>query len=382
MTDKYAEWKGLKGRADKALRRYPVILRVASGGKSYKRDDKILKAWEVLSAEIGAIEEANAAELPQWYKRARAERGTPTETPTETPLEACQAPIETPIDASKVVSTYPSLNVAFLRRNSVLGRAWYLFRYIDPQGRGVVSRTEAQAIFCDKASELYAMTRQRFGQVLREGDGVTWHLDNDRIFLFGAVKTSANFGVDKLRGANVAVPIDDLLHGQKRARAAFWATVHAGRRKAKPIARNTLRDAFGVPNSTQRAYDATTATKRQLNIVIIPETEADNYKYTRKRRIKGREVLTAQLPSNYVSPYEKARSGRKSKINKQLKDSLVSNTHRQGHVKQKLYFDNEKAAHKATNKGRDAMYRAGSSLVINVCTKTRLEGANVWILAQ
>jgi len=377
MTNTYAEWIELKDRAEDALRRYPVILRVASGnGRAYKRDAPILKAWNDLVAEIRDFEEANRDKLPQWQQRARAERSTPTQTPPDTTAEAT----EQGQSEQNTVPTYPSLNIAFLRQNSVLGRLWYLLRYLDDQGRGIVSKADAQAAFCDKDSELYAMTRQRLGQVLREGDGVTWRLAHGNIYLFGAAKTAVIFGVDKLRGANVAIPVTDLLQGQKRARAAFWATVHAGRRRQAPIARVTLRGAFGLPESTQRSYDEEAATKRQLNIVIIPESEAANYAYTRKRIIRGREVLTAQLPSSYTAPYEKANHGRKSKINKRLKDSLVS-THRQGNVKQKLYFDNEKAAHKAANKGRDALYRAGSTLTINVCRKTRLEAAAVWEMA-
>lgn len=388
MTNRqYAEWIELKDRADKALRRYPVVLRVASGGKAYKRDAAVLKAWRELCADIQAIEEANAAELPEWQRQAvaglKAKRGSDVDadTPTNTPLEASQDATE----AVNGITTYPSINIEFLHRGSPTGRLWYLLRHIDKQGRGIVSRAEATAAFCDKASELHCMTPQRLGQVLRDGHDVTWRVANGNIYLFGAARVAALFGIDKLRGTNVSIPVADLLQGQKRARAALWATVHAGRKRARPIARKTLRDAFGIPESTQRAYDAEADTVRRQNIVIIPEAAAEDFSYTRRRIIKGRDVLTAHLPSTYTSPYEKAKAGRKSVVNKRLKGKhsnshLVGNTHKQGN-NQRRYFDNAEAAQKAANRGRDALHRTGSTLGINVCRKTRLEAAVVWELA-
>lgn len=382
----YQTWRELKRQAAAYLRQHGAVIR----GKAYRHRnrDQIMAGWGSLKDEIRTIEQQHAGELAAWQRRARADIQPAQDAPSAatTPLETSKPPAageaspdESNAETAPTLRTYPSVNAAFLRQDSPVLRLWYLLRHVDTQGRGIVTKADARGAFCDRQSTLYCMTAARLRQVLQAGEDTCWNVQGDLIHMRSVARVAEAVGVDKLRGSNVAVPVADMLGGMRQVRAALWATIHAARRPS-PIARETLADVFGLPSSTQRAYDAEAGTVREQNIAVIPDSAAADHKYTRRRIVGGEDVLTAHMPSTYKAALKQDKPGRKSKVNDKL-NALVSVSPQKRGSGARRYFANEAAAARAARQGRWAYHATGRTLTVNVCKKTRLEAANVWSMA-
>lgn len=181
--------------------------------------------------------------------------------------------------------------------------------------------------------------------LLRQGQGVFWQRDRTRIWLRSAAKVAANLGVDRLSGKPVALPLVGLLSGVGQFRAELYAAFHSGRtketpqgkRRARPIARETLTRLCGVGETSQRTYEARTGLAVQRNYTVGevtnvtgPNTATDEQRAWRQ----GMAVFPlcdhlgqqGRAGRTYLGGHERRSKGRQKRINRALKDLVKQGT--------------------------------------------------------
>jgi len=160
------------------------------------------------------------------------------------------------------------------REMAASGRIWLLLRYLDEDGRGWLYVDQVQERLCGKESDLRVCGRRQLRNLLRQGQGVFWQRDKERLWLKSAARVATALGVERLRGRPVSLPLPVLLGGIGQVRAHFYASFHSGRtanekeKAGGPINRATLEKITHVPARTQRLYDQRAGVQSQANMAI------------------------------------------------------------------------------------------------------------------
>jgi hypothetical protein len=188
-----------------------------------------------------------------------------------------------------------------------------------------------------------------------------------------------------LRGRSIYVSISDLTGGIKAVRAALYTSWHAGR-DAAPIKRQTLRELSGVPESTQRTYDAEAETQRNNNIDILGAYTAEAYQEASWQYghavswviIKGKKYICRQLPNSYTAQQETAPKGRQKKHNRRIDNLVTKGTQGNNSDLVRLFYQTAVHAAQAANRGNKAYWKGGRALKVCASVPPRLKGACVW----
>jgi hypothetical protein len=187
--------------------------------------------------------------------------------------------------------------------------------------------------------------KRQLRNLLRDGEGVYWRRDKERIWLYSAARVAQALGVTGLSGRPVALPAAALLGGIGAFRAHLYAAFHSSRVKeapdgeqTMPIARQTLAGLSGVGRSSQRAYEQRTGIRVQAYFAVGEVVtkaaqeeracqkgpalfELEDYRGQQGR--PGQHYLAWQLPNSYGGRHQQRPKGRQKRINRQLKDLVM-----------------------------------------------------------
>jgi hypothetical protein len=254
--------------------------------------------------------------------------------------------------SARNVKLYPDIGLAMLRQEqTAAGRLWLLLRGLDGEGRGWLRVANIRQLLTKKPSKTYLCGWRQLRNLLREGEGLYWTRDKERIWLRSAAKVAYGLGVERLSGRPVALPLEALVNGIGRFRAELYAAFHSGRVKTAldgeeqvaPIARETLTNLSGVGETTQRRYEeqlseVETAVEVQPNYAIgnkASERELEEKGWTQGQALfvledfrgrqgpKGEQYVAWQLPNSYTGSHQQRPKGRQRRINRELKDLVM-----------------------------------------------------------
>ncbi|RIK33060.1 MAG: hypothetical protein DCC55_35690 [Chloroflexi bacterium] len=171
--------------------------------------------------------------------------------------------------SSTTITVHPTIAMAILRQHlEAPARVYFLLRVIDSVGRGWLPLEQVREQLTQKESSLRICGWRRLRQLVKVGEGIFWHRDDqDRLWIKGAHRIAYTLNSGRLQGFPVALPTQAFLGGIQGVRAAFYGCFHGGR-ESKPISRDTLRSVTGLADRTQRAYDRVAKIRRQRNIAI------------------------------------------------------------------------------------------------------------------
>lgn len=311
------------------------------------------------------------------------------ELPTQ-PTQGEPEQPETAVSLPDTVKAYPTLQTAFgAAGHDQLGRLYLLLLALDQGGRGMVDHAALRAA----DSRTWRHTRR----VLERGHGIAW--DNDkkraRVIRYAPHRVMINLDGGWLRGAPVAFPVSALVDGMQAYRAYCLAAWHTSINNPSPLTRQTIREATGACESSQRAYDKIAATQAKLNYAIddtapYDETKQDlmykrwggvfrfydfNGKYTGKRGAYS----AWRMPNSYQASLATLPKGRQKKHNRQI-NLVINGTRGNSRKVVRIYHLDGSEAGKAYNRHPDLDHyvRAGDSVQPKAEKPSKLAGAAMW----
>ena len=167
------------------------------------------------------------------------------------------------------------------------GRVWMVARYLDKSdgcGRIPVALLRTRLV-----DEWQLLSWKRLRQVMNDGEGIFWHRDEGQKYLYyhSEARVAAYFGVKRLRGYAVEIPVKELLGDIQQVRAIFYDAFHSARGDGygKPITRWTLENRGSGDCRTQRTYEELRGMKTKANYLNVAL-----YSKSRWMWEKGREV--------------------------------------------------------------------------------------------
>jgi len=261
---------------------------------------------------------------------------------------------------------HPSILLAALRAGKEApARVYLLLRAIDRDGRGWLTVDEARARLTGQDSPLRVAGWRRLRQLLREGEGLFWKRDRERLWLIGTHKIACKLGLARLQGYSVELPVQALLGGIQAVRATFYAAFHAGR-ESKPISRATLADLSGVPGRTQLEYDRVARVIRTRHFAVGDRYTAAAFQERawghgravfRFEDARGRQggpggkYVAWTLPNSYRADYPRRSGGNRKRLNRKLADLLPKGTAgNDGPAMEKRFFPNAALAARRYNR--------------------------------
>ncbi len=269
-----------------------------------------------------------------------------------------EEPVQTQPLTHQTITVLPTMASAFQKQACVAeARLWYLCRLVDSAGRGWLDIADIRAHFAHRESELRIAGWRRVRQLLQRGKGVFWQQDNrGRVWLNSAEKVAAKLDITRLSGRPVQLPVTALTANLRTAKAHLYATFHSGRDTA-PISRHTLSAVTGVPERTQRSYDALASVPRQSNVAVGAIATADTrhehfaqrpgafelIDHKGKQGPAGTRYQAWRLPNSYGRLHKTCLTGHQKRINRRLRRIDLANQRAQGNgatnSKQRLFFD-------------------------------------------
>lgn len=262
---------------------------------------------------------------------------------------------------AKTVTVYPDIALGMLKQEkAATGRVWLLLRYLDRDGRGWLTVEQTRALLTRKESDLRVCGWRQLRNLLREGQGIFWHRDKERIWLYSAANVAVALDVTQLTGRPVALPVSVLLAGMGAVRAHFYASFHSGRKSKNPISRGTLEEISGVIPPVQRYYEKATGVTKQRNLAVgEPYTEQDIQArawhhgsavfdfidHHGRQGPEKRHYVAWWLPNSYQGCHERAPKGRMKKVNRQI--DLVNEQARGNGLRTRLFHPDGSTAARA-----------------------------------
>ncbi|MCI0393775.1 MAG: hypothetical protein L0332_24505 [Chloroflexi bacterium] len=291
------------------------------------------------------------------------------------------------------IRLYPDLTLAMLRRKqAAAGRLWLLLRHLDRDGQGWLHIAAIREKLCDPQAPLRLCGWRQLRNLIRQGEGIFWQPDKERLWLKSTARVAAALGVTRLSLRPVAVPVAALVGTIGQVRAHFYATFHSGRGReqrgrraggngrgrAMPVARATLQRVSGVSRRSQQAYERRAAVKVQFNYAVgevatPEESQARGWQhgralftiqdYRRRQRRQEKNYLAWQLPNSYSGVHDQQPKGAQKRLNRQLADLLTQGTTgngRETRESQQRFYANAVLAVRSYNRspGRDVYWPA------------------------
>jgi hypothetical protein len=269
------------------------------------------------------------------------------------------------------IKVYPDIALGMLRQEqAAAGRLWLLLRHLDSDGCGVIRVATIRKVLTTPKAPLRLCCWRQLRNLLRQGDGVFWHRDKERVWLRSAGRVAVALGVTQLNGRPVAVPVKHLVGSIGEARAYLYASFHAGRQLVserrtgqKPIARDTLTELTGLTDESQRGYERRVGVRVSRNFVVgagtTPSSKEERlwqqgggaFEFVDHQGGQGRpgnRYIAWQLPNSYTVSLTHRPKGRQKRINRMLSDlfmkGMTGNTQR---TIEKRYFGDGAGAVKA-----------------------------------
>jgi len=241
--------------------------------------------------------------------------------------------------SSTTITIHPTIAMAILRQHlEAPARVYFLLRVIDSAGRGWLPLEQVREQLAKKESPLRICGWRRLRQLVKEGEDIFWHRDDqDRLWIKGVHRIAYTLNSGRLQGFPVALPTQALLGGIQGVRAAFYGCFHGGR-ESKPISRDTLRAVTSLAERTQRVYDRVAKIKRQRNVAIgegYSQEKAQERAWSKGRAVfhfidtkglrgrAGREYVAWHLPNSYQTTYQRRSRGSRKRLNRKLNDLLT-----------------------------------------------------------
>ena len=272
------------------------------------------------------------------------------------------------------IKVYPDIALGMLRQEqAAAGRLWLLLRYLDDDGRGVLRVVNIKEQLTHSKAPLRLCGWRQLRNLLRQGEGVFWQRDKERVWLRSAGRVAATLGVTQLNGRPVAVPMKHLVGSIGEARAYLYASFHAGRQLVserrtgqKPIARDTLTELTGLTAESQRGYERRVGVAVSSNYVVgegvttsgkeerLWQQGGGAFEFVDHQGGQGRpgnRYIAWQLPNSYTVSLTHRPKGRQKRINRMLSDlfmkGMTGNTQR---TIEKRYFGDGAGAAKAVRR--------------------------------
>lgn len=290
------------------------------------------------------------------------------------------------VDLSQSVKVYPDIALAMLRQEqAAAGRLWLLLRHLDVDGRGVLRVVNLKKTLTKSKTPHRLCGWRQLRNLLRQGEGIYWQRDKERVWLRSAGKVAAALEVEKLNGRPVAIPVKHLLGTIGEARAYLYASFHAGRQRVdgqttqKPIARDTLTVLSGVSAESQRGYERRVGIRVRANYTIGENDKSANREerlwqrggaafdfvdHHGKQGKPGQAYVAWQLPNNYYVNLAHRPKGRQKRINRTLTDLFMQGMTGNGQqLLEKRYFGEvsqaTRALHKRNGSATEAYWNQG-----------------------
>jgi hypothetical protein len=112
------------------------------------------------------------------------------------------------------VRLYPSIGLGMLQQEMAApGRLWLMLRYLDEQGQGSLRIVSIHQHLTTKQKPLRLCGKRQLRNLLKQGEGVFWSRDPERLWLYSAARVAQALGVERLSGHPVALPVRVLLDG-------------------------------------------------------------------------------------------------------------------------------------------------------------------------
>jgi len=247
---------------------------------------------------------------------------------------------------------------------------------LDKQGKGWVGVTAVRQHLTNPDSPFCLCGARQLRNLLRDGEGLFWVRDGERVWLRGVKKVSAKSDVRRLQGQAIQLPVFALTKSLKETKAHFYAGFHSGR-NGRPIARDTLTRLSGSSANSQRRYEQLLGVKKQTNYAIGQPVTPENreqalwqhgYAYFTLKDPHGKHgkpnttYNAWQLPNSYTGIHQLACKGNQKRINGYLNDlSLKGMTGNAEDVIEKRFYQNGKTAAKLYNRHHPTeLYWCGS----------------------
>lgn len=158
-------------------------------------------------------------------------------------------------ETSEWIAVSPELAAAVLSDQQHAGFAAYLIiRAYDSAnngGRGFLVRRQALAAI----GEGRGVSRRQAQRILRNGEGLFWQFEGQRVWLAGMAKVTRRFGVIWQSRAH-RIPITDFHASVGAVRSTLTATQYRPDNKGMPKSRRWIAQQTGVPAVSQRRHDA------------------------------------------------------------------------------------------------------------------------------
>lgn len=278
----------------------------------------------------------------QQRREAQAEAPLNWLVPPDSPTPPSEPPPCPSPSKKDHVKLHADIATGMLRQSlAAPGRIWLLLRHLDAAGQGWLDVADVRTHLSSKGSALRVCGWRQLRNLMRQGEGIFWQRQRDRLWLRSVAKTAAALNVWRLTGAPVAIPISVLTQSIGVVRAHLYASFHSGRavgghakgKSPKPIARQSLRAICHISRRTQRIYERTAKVQKQQNYAVGPQLhhpQAQELAWTHgpaafqltdhagKHGLPGRKYLAWQLPNNYFGPHDQKPRGRQKRINHQL----------------------------------------------------------------
>ncbi|MEM9775033.1 MAG: hypothetical protein AAF902_10660 [Chloroflexota bacterium] len=231
------------------------------GGISAERRQKLVQKQGLSCSHL------NSVENPKEFSPAPDCAQPPTNLKREHTTPICEPDPIVPIFAHV-------LDAIHRHKSDGAGRIWLLLRYIDKQkGEGRVKVRDARYQICDPVGRLKCLSKKRFQQLVRSGEGRFWHKSKDGRYLYyhSEARVAAALGLSDIRGLAVDVPVEDLLKPIRHVRALFYEAFHCGRGEGfnNPITRRVMQDRGMTDGRTQRQYEALRGIEKRSEFAVV-----------------------------------------------------------------------------------------------------------------
>lgn len=288
-------------------------------------------------------------------------RQPPTRPTNRLPEFEPDKPTTTITDTKATITLHPALALAMLRQKQTApGRLWLLLKHLDHSGQGWLPHHVIKAQLTTQSTPLRLCGWRQMRSLLRQGEGLFWQRDKERVWLRSTAKVAVALNLSRLTGYPVAMPVVDLLGTIGAVRAHLYASFHSGRKQARPIARCTLKQLSGVGRRTQQAYEKRAGIEVQRNFAIgeIANPVACQNRawqqgtavfqlkdYNGQQGPKGVKYLAWQLPNSYHSPQTHLSRGTQRRLNRTITGLFKQGITGNGDLIQtKRYYANGKQA--------------------------------------
>jgi hypothetical protein len=262
------------------------------------------------------------------------------------------------------LKTYPELNTAALRTGHERPLSvWYLLRYLDRTGAGVVREPALRRFVASQ--ELFG--RDTLRRALRKGDGAFWRRSSGFVEYRSLFKVATALGAE-LHKLPVLLDVDDF-GSMGRMRPMYMATWFADRpRRMSRAAQAAL---IGKSAQTTRNYSKRAGLHVRRNSMYSqrkvsdfgPELEREGYYRT---QVDGQTRLAKRLPNTYHADLECCPFGQVKHYRREASLSTRG-------VPERRYFTNTTAALKALHQTD-----TGSIIYLKM-DKTDVFDSQLWI---